>query len=511
MTELNEAFFERHGISMDVARERYVRFEKGDTSVARLVNAGFEQNVIRLAENVAGQSAGYAILRNHLPGTKPMPPQMRPDKAIYTIPEHVKSPSFHPWPVERLPSGRLLTKRHKRTNGKWTTVRALSESQVARHVFKYHGGKAAAIERGLDPDLVLTDPTLVVVRDEIIAACNLNGVHLQPPDAAKYVLPPGREWSERLDIPKTTLKNLLHAKVVFFGIEGSLKCDAMNSAGAVAFCVPSVTLWGAPELPRFVLASLRRKPVVIVPDADWCKKSEVMAQAMRLRTYLRSMGVDACIAAPPLVKEPHPLTGELRTVVEVDAAFRRRFGCDGELKGVDDYLAAGRDLYGLDVIQRETSDAAREWLSVHSRRYRKDRFGTLTKALERLPLHADESGQIRKCLSSFATIMECDRETARKAIATLVDEGAVILEAGDTCAASYQYEDHDYDWDNRPHIMFAPEFRAITQTVELSQWLGMPQNVRRTQISISGGMIHDQRTARKPGAGDVIVDLADAV
>ena len=55
----------------------------------------------------------------------------------------------------------------------------------------------------------------------------------------------------------------------------------------------------APELPAFAATHLMSDQVFVVPDSDWHENSEVIFYAVCAREYLRRIGVDAHLAAPP--------------------------------------------------------------------------------------------------------------------------------------------------------------------------------------------------------------------
>ena len=86
---------------------------------------------------------------------------------------------------------------------------------------------------------------------------------VRDPDAPKI--------ASRIDVHPLAVAKILTDPVVFFGIEGCMKADAILSAGGSVFSVPSVSLWGCRELESFVFAYLIREPdqpktVIIVPD-----------------------------------------------------------------------------------------------------------------------------------------------------------------------------------------------------------------------------------------------------
>jgi hypothetical protein len=334
-----------------------------------------------------------------------VPPQLRPDEAVYT--SNLRKPSYHPSRPNAWPI------KHKKT-----TVWPLRGKQLERHLAKWHDGM------------------------------NVEGLHFHR-RAAKYVLPPGAH-GKRLDVPLPD--RVRDAERVFFVIEGSLKTDAILSKGEAAFGVPSVTLWDAPELDDFLrVMNLRAKEVVIVPDADWVTNALVVMQAIMCRTYLRERGVHAIVAAPPL---------SARAVIQ-DPVF-------GPLKGVDDFLRAGYPLNEMEVLEREPcdyptayralKDSSRYWNAVHRN----------LEALSRLSLHATGSGELIYSIKAFAKIMGSrSRNPARKAIVDLYEAGVVDVVKG-SLDADFQYEGHDYDWDDPPTVTIKPEFRATERFVSLA-------------------------------------------
>ena len=404
-----EKFLTEHAIAPDVGgSDRYVRFERGDVDFVRSFFEDFDTSTQRLGATVADQSGGFIIVRRGW--RQNVPPQLRPDVPVFT--SNLRRPSYHPSKLDAKP---WFTKKGQR-------VLPLRGGQLERHLAKWHAD-------GKHPQ----------------------GLHFHR-RAAKYVLPPGAH-GKRLDVPMP--QRVLEAEIVFFVIEGSLKTDAILSMGAAAFGVPSVTLWDAPELDEFIDAMrLRDKPLVIVPDADWVSNPLVVTQAMLCRTYLRDRGVYAVIAAPPLANG---------AVVQ---------------KGVDDFLAAGGELDDLSILEREPCGYGLAMYAV-TRLYHHAKQARAFRAIQTLPLYADASGALDKSVQAFATIIgrggekrgPLDRKSVRACIEDLRDLGVIEVE-GDL-AAGFQWEDPDtgrqvdYDWDERPRITFAPEFRAADRLLRL--------------------------------------------
>lgn len=146
--------------------------------------------------------------------------------------------------------------------------------------------------------------------------------------------------SIRLDTnPLLNWSDEMPTRRVMFGIEGTPKCDAMVSAGEWAFDVPGVSMWNAPELVILAVTRLRDCPVFVIPDADWATKNEVIYHATNCREYLRSLMIDAHIAAPP--SEAWCANHSL--------AYQ---------KGVDDYLGDGGTIDSLRVLDRDLDEDA---------------------------------------------------------------------------------------------------------------------------------------------------------
>jgi hypothetical protein len=117
---------------------------------------------------------------------------------------------------------------------------------------------------------------------------------------------------------------------VYLCLEGSLKADAVLSAGGVSISSTSVTTWECPDLKNF-LPVLREAPAVhVVPDSDYYSSPRfdgsfnpmVLWQTRKAAQWLRTRGVNAEIRVPWL-------------------------GMEAGKVGVDDYLAKGYLLSGL--------------------------------------------------------------------------------------------------------------------------------------------------------------------
>lgn len=124
------------------------------------------------------------------------------------------------------------------------------------------------------------------------------GVHAHW-EEKKYLLPVGPQ-GRRLDHnPSLTERDFIEAERIWFVLEGVAKTDALTQAGEIAFGVPSVTCWIAPELDDW-LRRLPHVPILILVDSDWVTNDDVRTQAYLCREYLRSRGfAEAEVVAPP--------------------------------------------------------------------------------------------------------------------------------------------------------------------------------------------------------------------
>jgi hypothetical protein len=398
-----DKFREKHAISRKVWSARpYIRYEVGDSGRVR---EHWPQSP-QFASLIANQASGIIIPR-YAPASLRLghvPAELRPDR-------EVKTKSWHHYHGDD-PTADLTLPSGKRLKRKWI----LQPEHAKRHIEKVHGG------------------------------VNVQTIHPNE-NWAKYVFPTGEEGAQRLDVHPQAWARFVNASRVFFGIEGCIKADAMLSAGEAVFSVPSVTLWRAPELASFA-GALRGKVVYIVPDADGIKNDAVITQALFCRTYLRKLGVDAYIAAPPF------------------EAYKR----NNELKGVDDHLFYGGTMDDLDVFERETAHGLAEHLAERG----KCRFNRIVRnadVLENLALHAGEDGEIRASLRSVARIMGFHHSRVQRGARDLQEWEAIEID-GDLGIYARYYDPKEnrlvgWDWEDQPVIRIAPKFRAKTKVHKL--------------------------------------------
>jgi hypothetical protein len=135
---------------------------------------------------------------------------------------------------------------------------------------------------------------------------------------------------KHIDVHPLVAPKLDSGKPIYLALEGSLKADAILSAGGAAISSTSVTTWQSPDL-RTILPTLRKASrVFVVPDSDYLATERgsgkgafdgvwnplVRAWTQMAMFTLDAEGVNAVIAVPP----PGP---------------------DGEKLGIDDFLAQG--------------------------------------------------------------------------------------------------------------------------------------------------------------------------
>jgi hypothetical protein len=311
-------FYDEHAISTRIGQARpYARYERGDPE--RIVRKAWPQSP-QFAARIANQGSGIVISRYGPSYMKlpHVPAELRPNSPVVTSSHWHYHGDVSEIDLIIPSSGKHLPRKHRH-----------APDDMERHIAKVHGG------------------------------VNTNEVHLDE-NRAKYVFPTGR-GARRLDEHPNAWPLFRDPRRVFFVIEGCIKADAVLSAGEAVFSVPSVTLWRAPELDEFA-PRLRGVLVYIVPDSDWYGNDAVLTQAMFCRSYLRRLGVNTHIAAPP----PAP---------------------DGGKRGIDDHLHHGGALSQLEVLEREAGYGLAEFIA-DNRKWRKDKVVRGAEVLESLALHA---------------------------------------------------------------------------------------------------------------------------
>ncbi len=230
------------------------------------------------------QCGGWVMPKHAPPGYDPIVPQLRPDEAVITNPLdtwHWHGTELIEWPVFPEEAGALAGE------ALWR-YRILSDAD-------------AHVSKGIGKDD--SDPYDPRTGKGDHQGINVEGVHRHAPRAAKYLLQGGKGAGSRIDVHPWALERIPDADIVWFILEGCPKNDAVVSAGAAVFSVPSVTCWKAQELRRFANRYLRGKTVLVVPDSDWVENPQVQRAALKARTVLRGCGIEAHCCAPRQLKD----------------------------------------------------------------------------------------------------------------------------------------------------------------------------------------------------------------
>jgi hypothetical protein len=283
--------------------------------------------------------------------------------------------------------------------------------------------------------------------------------------------------NQRIDVHPWALGRIRRASRVFFALEGCPKNDAIVSAGEAVFSVPSVTLWNPRELRRFAREHLQKKLVIITPDADWHFNPQVDRQALLVRSCLRSEGVQAETAAPPV--EADLPECECKPVGRITTGTTCAH-CGGYLKGIDDWLGAGGTIDDLTVRLREAPlDQIYAWAhTVTGTGLRLDRIQRAVHALEGLSLHERgwdhdlEGPYVELSRPSLARIMGLGNRT-RGLEATLDDLADTFTHTGRLDAETLVYKKGKpvTDWIERPRISVRPQFRCEPDSKSLGEFM----------------------------------------
>lgn len=443
--------FEERGVTPEVAATRpYIRYEKGEVEPLLSLSPAFRDSPAKVKWRT-GQHGGWVMMKTPVPGVRtPIIPQFRPDKPLITrrskhdhadLPlksraehvqsekhagieageehEHVEEAKYMLWPAPR------LEKDHVHGSYK-------KEGARARHVEKYHSSG----------DVPGTHHHVFSVRD------------------------PDKKPEKRLDMHPASAALLPSASRIFFALEGVLKADALLSVGECAFDVPSVTLWGAPELPRFAKKYLRDREVYVVPDSDWATNPEVALQAFEAADFLRSLGALAQVAAPT------PSCGRV-------CACKDGLPDSGHKRGVDDYIAQRGSAAGLIVLRRNPSATFEEWaLWDDGLEGRSDRWANDVRTMEWLTLRATSDGLVKRSAEVMARYVgDVDPRTISNVVNRLIESGALErVDAGSAFAfrdarlrvvkgrsGRQRFINTGAGWQSTPTFHIRPDLRADSQ------------------------------------------------
>ena len=354
--------FEERGIPPEVWKER--PYERWEADAPASVVGAYEslgEDGLQFALRIAKQSSGWLIHRFPPPGLEldHIYPEFRPDEPVKT-----RGPQKH-WHGSHMPDGFSTDRGWLIGRDSAAVCRVLSGKPLEKHVARAKDAGDHADSNTEEIHYHQRSAKYVFPRservDEVwshdhhrrwhrhgdrsaqwlgkhVAAEHVNSVlpwhdayhehsaepdprhiarhHKEDPDVqgehehVRRMKDRNENLARRIDVHPLAVDKICAARVVFFSIEGCMKADAILSKGAAVFSVPSVSQWDAGELPAFVDAYVRGKAVVIVPDADWFEKTEVISQARLCQAALRRLGVpEVHIAAAPVDSEGNPLVG----------------------------------------------------------------------------------------------------------------------------------------------------------------------------------------------------------
>lgn len=271
--------------------------------------------------------------------------------------------------------------------------------------------------------------------------------------------------AKRIDVhpSEEAERRLREHDVIFFGIEGTPKSDAMLSVGAAVFSVLAVGMTECDELPAFCREYLQGKTVVVVPDGDWAMKGEVENLARLAQGRLLQLGAGKVhIAAPPT----DLLTGEPTYCHGCGVA-----GCSPEhpqdRKGVDDYLGHGGTLAELISIDREPPDRrdVEAFIRQHAPRQalrpgqsvgqapRIDGIRRSADVIIKMACLADSDGVLSVSLNAISKLLGCNSQRVDERVKALVVAKALTIQGS---LATRKNLFGQNEWVKKPTITLNP-------------------------------------------------------
>jgi hypothetical protein len=467
--------FKERGIDPELRDARgYARWERGDLDAILDTDPGFrvvEPPQLSAIRHFIGQQPGWVIRRwPVMPGLEPILAELRPDDAVQSA-----APEWHEHPN---PAGgwRGHVDRKPEVPGFRTTARGLRVFEA-----RGHGGENVAERHGHHdwakywhvpqpyqerrwkhrhpaPPGPHSDPAAPLITDvaddQRAFTSHLRHIHSERrrrehpgwSDGFGYehehvdrVKDETNPIARRLDAHPWARTRFSEAEVLFFGIEGCLKADAMLShilrrdLPASVFSVPAVAQWHAPELERFVAEVVGERTVYVVPDADWIEKPDVIREALTARMWLaRRIGEDRVHVAAPPISRGH--------------------------KGVDDFLAAGNDIEELVKIDKKLPSGYAEWIGGRRPGAYANSVTTDAVVLRYLAMRADNEGNVRASRRSIAAAVEKPERTVGDSIRRLVDIGAVTTDK--PLKEGQDYWSGRTEWVEHPTFTIDPDLRG---------------------------------------------------
>lgn len=345
-------------------------------------------------KNVADQNSGVLIPRSPIPGSPwgPIDAQVRPSTGIISraargdinkaLAYNAQAPG---WTEGVLVGGRLVEKDGtvKLVGAKKTDISGKKLSELTPQEYRSLSTAqrhALLLSERLGVPLNELPRSFNELTDEQVKPLTPNDVFGSKylfPSGTNTQFPPDREigWkglkqAKRVELnpDPVNVENFMNGTGrVYIALEGNLKADALVTAikerglGESVISVPSVTLWATENIPGNVLKRkgwpeelgstgpngnpggeltwvvknhLQGREVVIVADADAVDNDAVRNQSNAIAARLLSQGAGRVVfAAPPLDADGHVIKG-----VATGIAAKPK----EDLKGVDDYLGAGK-------------------------------------------------------------------------------------------------------------------------------------------------------------------------
>jgi hypothetical protein len=356
--------------------------------------------------------------------------------------------------------------RHERSLCEWADV------NVERIIREQFGVRVKVLDERVREDgtrqvLLPTGHLHPDTGDQVVPVGKIH-THL---DWAKYLYVKGEGGAQRLSTHPWMLRDNFAAPegLFFFVIEGTLKLDAVVSAGWPGIESGSVTLWdaydedpvdegagaiGYHELADFATRHLEGVPTAIVCDSDWSENRLVREQVDKAVRVLRDAGVDAVGCAPP-PGDPLNWTFEDGTVL-----YKKQ--------GVDDYLAAEKKarrhdlLLDMPIRLTETTEA----MERHAKRSsdRSDGQATDLSLLHELIGDAGTDGLVSYNRGSLAERMGRDPRRVDDSRDRLLAEGALSFVAS-------HIRERPGTWVTRPALYrLADDLRPLASRT-LRDWL----------------------------------------
>jgi hypothetical protein len=469
-----------------------------DSTDARAVKGDFrgivpDVDLVQVSKAV-NQSPGLVMPKFAMPGSPPIPPQLRPDTEVlmdsrWTFHYHGRPRTKEDWPVYPANAGKLaglklipvdkVNEFKKRLGDKTRKVGyVISAERAEPHINR------AKSEKLYDS----------VTGEGDHQGFNLDYAHGHAPTKAKYVLIGD---SKGMDVGPDGLESLLIADYVFHVLEGKLKHMAVESAGIAVVSNASVTLWNPREVRRYATwmrENLPGVPVFISPDADWMdfdlNRGAVFRQAMYLRTVYREVGVDAHVVAPRVspgqIQCKCKPVGLIAVPAEGVEDGTTCYDCGGYLKGDDDYFGAGGKVENMSVLDRE-EPLDHIYAFVDGLPIPRQRKPRTRRVLCGLSLHdRDDYNLLNAPLKTFQKMTGARRP--EDVCDILEDLRDALNVEGSLEIAKQEYVRDDatiaiaWDWIERPRIRVRDEFRATEQQPRFEDFWAQRSNMTLKQL-----------------------------